>query len=112
MPTAVHDRFAAEPLAADSAQFPLARGSRATAEALSGVAVRPWCLRGMRELRSDVERPPLGTFDPVQQVSVDDNGRPLAVVVPNLGMSSVTDVDGDHEPSEDWKADFTPDAGN
>ncbi len=67
MPTAVHDRFAAEPLAPDSAQFPLARGSRATTEALPGVAVRPWCLRGMRELRSGVERPPLGTYDPEQQ---------------------------------------------
>jgi putative ATP-grasp target RiPP len=112
MPTAILDRFAAEPLAPDSAQFPLARGSRATTEALPGVDVRPWCLRGMRESRSQVERLPLGTYDPEQQVSVDDNGRPLAVVVPHLAMSSVTDVDGDHEPSEDWKADFVPDAGN
>jgi len=114
MKTDVHYRFAHEPLAGDSAQFPLARGSHSTAEDTgSTTSVLPWNVRGMRELATEVERQAMGTYDPVQQVSVDSNGRPLAVVVPTLGMSSITTLDGDGQgPGEDWKADFAPDCGN
>jgi hypothetical protein len=115
MKTAVHYRFANEPLAGDSAQFPLARGSHTpTPEGTATpTASLPWNVRGMKEVAPDGERRPMGTYDPVQQVSVDANGRPLAVVVPNLGMSSITNLDGDGQgPGEDWKADFAPDCGN
>lgn len=112
--TTVHDRFATEPLAGDSAQFPLSKGSHTTTLDGTGspTGVRPWNLRGMKEVSFSRDTEPMGTYDPIQQVRVDTSGRPLPVVVPNLGMSSVTNVDGDHEPSEDWKADFAPDCGS
>ncbi|MBB5156731.1 putative ATP-grasp-modified RiPP [Saccharopolyspora phatthalungensis] len=110
--TSMLTRFADEPLASDSAQFPLARPARApesTAEP-SQVGVRPWGLRGMTELSGTSRVVGVWQYDHERQVAVDGDGRPLAEVMAEPTAGSVTGNDGDEGPSEDYVYDFAPDA--
>jgi hypothetical protein len=72
-------RFADDPLASDSAQFPLARpmGTPENVDPPSSDEVRPWGLRGMKALCSTGQRITTWRYDHARQVAVDGGGTPL-----------------------------------
>ncbi|APU12772.1 putative ATP-grasp-modified RiPP [Actinoalloteichus fjordicus] len=110
MSTAVRDRFAADPVASHSAQFPLgAPFDRTSDDEPSHAGVRPWALRGMEP------QPPTTAggartvrYDHRSQMSVDASGRPLIEAGPPT-VKNKTNLDGDEGPSEDFSYDFVPD---
>jgi putative ATP-grasp target RiPP len=100
--------FADDPLATHSAQFPLGQlRERAASDVRSEPGVRPWGLRWMEEGRVAGVEAPRGTYNPVTQVSVDTEGRPMTEFAATA--NSVSNQDGDEGASEDWTYDFTPD---
>lgn len=106
-------RFAEDPVASDSAQFPLARlmGTPDNTDAPSPDTVRPWGLRGMNALSSTEQRITTWRYDHERQVAVDGDGTPLNET--RIGpptANKVTSNDGDEGPSEDFTYDFAPDA--
>lgn len=109
MPVAVMDQFAADPVAAHSAQFPLgAPFNRVSDDEPSRAAVRPWALRGMEAQPNVPEAPPGVRFDHLTQTTVDASGRPLIESGPPT-VKNKTNNDGDEGPSEDFSYDFCPD---
>jgi hypothetical protein len=104
-------RFADEPIASSSAQFPLARpfGARLDgADTPSPVGVRPWNLRWLTPQSSASEGLPQDwAYDHERQVATDGNGQLLIDGDPSA--KSVSNNDGDEGPSEDWSYDFAPD---
>ncbi|MGH3931107.1 MAG: putative ATP-grasp-modified RiPP [Pseudonocardiaceae bacterium] len=105
-------RFADDPLASDSAQFPLARpmGMPESVDPPSPDAIRPWGLRWMEVLPSTGQRITMWRYDHEHQVAVDSNGTPLSET--RMGAptaNKVTSNDGDEGPSEDFTYDFAPD---
>lgn len=110
--TTVLTRFADDPLASDSAQFPLARpmGTPDNTDLPSADAVRPWGLRWMTVLPSIGQRITRWRYDHELQVAVNDDGTPLNET--RMGpptANKVTSNDGDEGPSEDFTYDFAPD---
>lgn len=106
-------RFADDPIASDSGQFPLARpmGAPENADPPSPETVRPWGLRGMKALPSIGRRITGWRYDHDWQVAVDGDGTPLNET--RMGQptaNKVTSNDGDEGPSEDFTYDFAPDA--
>jgi len=110
MSTSITERFAADPLASHSAQFPLgAPFDRISDDEPSNARVRPWALRGMRA------QPAISTttvrvvrYDHRTQLSVDAAGRPLIEAGPPT-VKNKTSLDGDEGPAEDFSYDFVPD---
>lgn len=102
-------KFAQDPIAPHSAQFPLARplSQRSTGCVPSSPASRPWNLRVMHE--STGAGLPLPEFRYDQQVAVTLDGRTF-IEAYDPTANSVTDNDGDEGRSEDWSYDFAPDA--
>ncbi|GAA5154467.1 hypothetical protein GCM10023321_26320 [Pseudonocardia eucalypti] len=102
--------FAHGPIASHSAQFGLARPTdiQAGNAAPSPVGVRPWNLRGAQ---------PLGRaagvtswrYDHDRQIAVTPEGFPVTADG-EASADSVSTLDGDEGPSEDWKYDFHPDS--
>ena len=73
-------RFAHDPVAPDSAQFPLGRplGMADNTDPASGEGVRPWGLRGMSTLSSKTVDPlPAWRYDHKRQIAVDLDGVAL-----------------------------------
>lgn len=77
-------RFVDEPLAGDSAQFPLSRGrlDSSPGDVPSREGVRPWGLRRMAPVLFRGVPSPEGHYDHVRQVWVDGEGRPLIEMGP------------------------------
>jgi putative ATP-grasp target RiPP len=104
-------RFAHDPIAGDSAQFPLARPLDAVpaTDTPSPLDVRAWNLRGLRATTATARRAlPEWHYDHDRQIAVDATGRPL-VTMGEPSADSVSDGDGDEGRSEDWVYDFAPD---
>ncbi len=102
-----NDRFADEPLAGDSAQFPLSRGSVASGpdQAPSPVGVRPWGLRRMAPIPFQGPSP-VGDYDPVRQIRVDGEGRPLIEMGPPTAPTTGSTDGSEGDPSEDYNNDW------
>jgi putative ATP-grasp target RiPP len=102
--------FADDPIASHSAQFGLARPTDIPASyaAPSPVGVRPWNLRAAQPLgrRAGVIS---WRYDHDRQVAVTPDGRPLTASG-DATADSVSTLDGDEGPSEDWTYDFHPDS--
>ncbi|MER2207808.1 MAG: putative ATP-grasp-modified RiPP, partial [Rhodococcus sp. (in: high G+C Gram-positive bacteria)] len=98
-------RFAHDPVAPDSAQFPLGRplGMADNTDPASGEGVRPWGLRGMSTLSSKTVDPlPAWRYDHKRQIAVDLDGVALYELRMDPTAHSVSNNDGDEGPSEDW----------
>lgn len=101
--------FAHDPIASDSARFPLgAPFDRVSYDKPSSAGVRPWSLRGMQPQPSVTDARHVVRFDHETQVSVDAGGRPLIEAGPPT-VKNKTNNDGDEGPSEDFTYDFVPD---
>ncbi|HWE87882.1 MAG TPA: hypothetical protein VG317_00295 [Pseudonocardiaceae bacterium] len=107
-------RFAHDPIAGDSAQFPLARpaGAKPTSsDEPSPVGVRPWNLCGVVSPSAPSRSLPAGwSYDPIRQIAVDHEGQPLVMGDPSA--DSISDNDGDEGRSEDWRYDYIQDDPN
>lgn len=108
---AVDERFASEPCAPQSAQFPLGPsvGEPGDLADPSPPGVRPWILVGMRPARQQ------GTavldsfhYSHDEQVAVTNDGRYLTAGEPTV--KKVTSNDGDEGPSEDFTYDYCLDS--
>lgn len=110
MPTTL-TRFTDEPLASDSAQFPLARPMRTpdNTEEPSPGGIRPWSLRGMAVLPDTGKRISVWRYDHERQMAVDADGNSFRELRMDPTAHSVTNNDGDEGPSEDWQYDYAPD---
>lgn len=106
MPT-TPTRFKDEPLAPDSAQFPLRADEAATAEAIpSEAGTRPWGLRRMATMTPPECAPgPQGTYDPARQLRVDDDGLPTVVAGPPTAPTTGSQDGSEGDPSEDYHND-------
>ncbi|MGH3793950.1 MAG: putative ATP-grasp-modified RiPP [Pseudonocardiaceae bacterium] len=105
-------RFAEDPIAPDSSQFPLARpmGAPENTDQPSPETVRPWGLRGMQALPSTGQRITAWRYDHDRQVAVTGDGTPLNDIRTGQPTANkVTSNDGDEGPSEDFTYDFAPD---
>lgn len=99
--------FSDDPLASHSPRFPLSRGSVASEpdEAPSPAGVRPWNLRRMAEIEFHGTPSPVGSYDPVRQIRVDNEGRPLiSMGDPSADTTGSTDG-SEGDPSEDYHND-------
>lgn len=98
-----------DPIASDSAQFPLgAPFDRVSDDEPTSPDVRPWVLRGMRQQPDMSDAARKFRFDHRAQVAVDGAGRPLIEAGPPT-VKNKTNNDGDEGPSEDFSYDFIPD---
>lgn len=106
-PTEQNYRFANEPLAGDSAQFPLSRGSMASDinESPSPAGVRPWGLRRMAPIPFQGVPSPVGVYDPLRQIRVDGEGRPLIEMGPPTAPTTGSTDGSEGDPSEDYNND-------
>lgn len=105
MTTAVQDdRFVDEPLAGDSAHFPLSRGSIASRvdEYPSAAGTRPWGLRRMAPIPFEGAPSPAGHYDHERQVRVDGEGRPLIEMGPPTAPTTGSQDGSEGDPSEDY----------
>lgn len=100
-------RFANEPLASDSGQFPLSRGSVASGpdEVPSPAGLRPWCLRRMAPIPFHGAPSPVGHYDPLRQIRVDGDGRPLVDPDPPTAPTTGSTDGSEGDPSEDYHND-------
>lgn len=107
-------RMFTDPIAPASAQFGLSRGTGApavTGDSPSPHGVRPWGLRGMRAVSRTGLPVPAFRYCHEQQLAVTEDGVPLIDTrMADPTAHSVTNLDGDEGPNEDWKYDFAPDA--
>lgn len=104
--------FAEDPMAPDSAQFPLACPVDApdNTDMPSPDSVRPWGLRGMKTPPSTGQRIKIWRYDHERQVAVDGDGKPLNETrMEQPTADKVTSSDGDEGPMEDFIYDFAPD---
>lgn len=97
-------RFVDEPLAGDSAQFPLSRGflGSSPGDEPSREGVRPWGLRRMAPVPFRGVSSPEGRYDPVRQVRVDGEGRPLIEMGPPTAPTTGSTDGSEGDPSEDY----------
>lgn len=105
-------RFAQEPIASDSAQFPLGRplGTPDSTDAASCQEARPWGLRAMSTLpRKQANSLPAWSYDHQRQMAVDADGIVINELRMDPSAESVSNNDGDEGPNEDWRHDFAPD---
>jgi putative ATP-grasp target RiPP len=105
-------RFAEDPIASDSAQFPLARpmGTPDNTDIPSLDSVRPWGLRRMKILPGTGRQIRIWRYDHERQVAVDGDGTPLNQTrMEQPTADKVTSSDGDEGPMEDYIYDFAPD---
>ena len=110
--TVTAERFADDPLAPVSAQFPLTRPGLAAVDntgAPSGPDTRPFGLRFVGVMPEP--QVPAYEYSHDQQVSVaaDGSGEPMVRRSPTVEWSTKTDNDGDEGPSEDYGNDYAPD---
>jgi putative ATP-grasp target RiPP len=100
-------RFVDEPLAGDSAQVPLSRGSIASGvdERPSPDGVRPWGLRRMVAVPPFEGVAPSADYDHDRQIRVDGQGRPLIEMGPPTAKTTGSTDGSDGDPSEDWHND-------
>lgn len=101
----------ADPLAPDSAQFPLARpsGLAEHTDTASPEGVRPWGLRGMRPVPATGRRLSDWHYDHHRQMAVDSEGHSFRELRMDPTAYTVSNNDGDEGVSEDWVNDFAPD---
>lgn len=111
MPVQAMTRFADEPVASDSAQFPLGRptGAPDNPDPASRAGVRPWGLRGMTVPTTTASPLPAWRYDHERQIAVDLDGIGLNELRMDPSAESVSNNDGDEGVSEDWRHDFAPD---
>lgn len=101
--------FGLDPIASDSARFPLgAPFGRVSDDTPSRPEVRPWVLRGMQAQTPAGGGTRMVRFDHRAQVVVDGQGRPVIEAGPPT-VTNKTNNDGDEGPSEDFSYDFVPD---
>lgn len=107
MTTATTERFMDDPIASDSTQFPLSRGSVSSApeERPSPNGIRPWGLRRMAPIEFNGVPGPVGDYDPIRQIRVDANGRPLMEMGPPTAPTTGSTDGSDGDPSEDYHND-------
>ncbi|MBV9139723.1 MAG: hypothetical protein JO115_02175 [Pseudonocardiales bacterium] len=104
--------FADDPIASHSAQFGLARpmGTPAGRDVPSPVGVRPWNLRGAQVMDRGGARPGAWRYDHDRQLALTLDGQLVTeFIAAQPTANSVTHLDGDEGPSEDWTYDFCPD---
>lgn len=104
--------FARDPVAPDSAQFPLARPVCApnNIEPPSPEGVRPWGLRGMHVPSRTGTQLIDWRYDHRRQIAVDSAGIPVNDLrIGGPTADKVTSSDGDEGPMEDFIHDFAPD---
>jgi putative ATP-grasp target RiPP len=101
--------FADDPIASHSAQFGLARpmDTPATQDTPSPIGVRPWNLRAATTMPSSGSVQ-AWRYDHERQIAVTQDGQPITEII-DATAHSVTNLDGDEGPNEDWKYDFHPD---
>ncbi len=107
------NRFANDPMAPESAQFPLGRPTNApnNTDAPSDDGIRAWGLRGMGTLPNKAVQPlPAWRYDHQRQVAVNLDGIGINELRMDPSADSVSNNDGDEGPNEDWKNDFMPDS--
>lgn len=112
MPVEMMMRFAHDPVSPASAQFPLGRplGTPNDTDPTSGEGVRPWGLRGMSTLSNKtVASLPAWRYDHERQIAVDLDGIAVNDLRMDPSADSVSSLDGDEGPSEDWTYDFVGD---
>ncbi|OLZ43176.1 hypothetical protein BS329_40245 [Amycolatopsis coloradensis] len=99
--------FSDDPLVSHSAQFPLSRGRIASRpeEVPSPPGVRPWGLQRMKPAPATGEPGPAGVYDPVRQIRVDGDGRPLLEMGPPTAPSTGSTDGSEGDPSEDYHND-------
>lgn len=97
-------RFVDEPLSADSAQFPLSRGSldSSPGDEPSREGVRPWGLRRMVPVPFRSVPSPEGHYDHVRQVWIDGEGCPLIEMGPPTAPTTGSTDGSEGDPSEDY----------
>ncbi|WP_236789645.1 putative ATP-grasp-modified RiPP [Amycolatopsis sp. GM8] len=100
-------RFIAEPIAGESAQFPLSRGATASDESASPAGLRPWGLRRMAapSKSSRVPAPLAAEYDHLRQMRVDVMGRPLIEMGDPTAVTTGSTDGSDGDPSEDYHND-------
>jgi putative ATP-grasp target RiPP len=100
-------RFVDEPLAGESAQFPLSRGPIVSApdESPSPAGVRPWALRRMAPVQFQGVPSPAGRYDSARQIRVDGEDRPLIEMGPPTAPTTGSTDGSDGDPSEDYHND-------
>ncbi|MBB5152529.1 putative ATP-grasp-modified RiPP [Saccharopolyspora phatthalungensis] len=105
--TSMLTRFGDDPIAPESAQFPLRTDETATAEVVpSETGVRPWGLRRMTTVTPPECAPgPQGTYNPVRQIRVDGDGRPVIVAGPPTAPTTGSQDGSEGDPSEDYHND-------
>lgn len=115
-PQQVPPGFADDPIASHSAQFGLARPADAARghDVPSPDGIRPWNLRmatplGSSTGTSDLFRSGGIRYDHVRQVAVTCDGTALSEVIIDATANSVSNLDGDEGPSEDWTYDYVGD---
>jgi putative ATP-grasp target RiPP len=110
MSNTVLERFADDPVASHSGQFPLGRAAEVIDICSpSPIGIRPWVLGGMRPAVHQGD-PVRETFfyDHGQQIAVSREGAPLTIAAATA--NKVTSNDGDEGPSEDFTYDYSPDS--
>lgn len=104
--------MSSDPLVPASGQFGVARPVQHRPDA-SGtpapVGVRPWGLRAMRPHAGKGTPLPEMHYCPQRQLAVDATGTPLVNTLRGDPTAhSITNLDGDEGPNEDWHNDFYP----
>lgn len=96
-----------DPLAPHSAQFPLRRDESATGgDTASEAGLRPWNLRRMTTVTPPRCVPSVrGVYDPVRQVRVDSQGRPVLDMGPPTAPTTGSTDGSEGDPSEDYHND-------
>ncbi|MER7014579.1 putative ATP-grasp-modified RiPP [Saccharopolyspora sp. NPDC000359] len=109
MPAETMARFVHDPVAPDSAQFPLGRplGMPESTALVSADGVRPWGLRDMA-VRSNgtVQSLPAWRYDHERQLATDLDGVSFRELRMDPSADSSSSLDGDEGPNEDWTYDF------
>lgn len=98
-------RFADEPLAGESAQFPLSRGATplSSHRSASPAGLRPWGLRRMtRPVTSCVPAPVAAEYDHERQLRLDGEGQPVIEMGPPTAPTTGSTDGSDGDPSEDY----------
>lgn len=106
------EAFADEPLVSHSTRFAMARplGTPAGDDAPSPAGIRPWNLRAAQPVAGGGPDLTDWRYDHDTQIAVTRDGHPITeVMAGDATANSVSHLDGDEGPSEDWTYDFCPD---
>jgi putative ATP-grasp target RiPP len=101
------DRFSDDPMVPHSPRFPLSRGGVTSEpnEEPSPAGIRPWGLRRMAPVEFTGTPTPANTYDPVRQIRVDLEGRPLMEMGPPTADKTGSMDGSEGDPSEDFNND-------